>query len=510
MTKISIGDNFKLGILGAGAMGRGIAQVAALGGISVILIDGKAGVAEEAVGFIEKMLDRAVEKKQLDQENATAAMKIISIGNNIEGLKGCDLIIEAIIEDIDIKKKTFKQLEELCGVETILASNTSALPVSVIGSDCEHRGRIAGMHFFNPVPLMKLVEVIHTPFTNPDVIELLCQVAERMGRTPVRVKDNPGFLAGNTGRAYFTEALRIHQEQIAAPADIDRIARDAGGFRMGPFELIDLIGMDVNYPATLSMFHDFFSEPRYRPSPDYRLLYESKTLGRKTGQGFYRYDDDKKAIIDPEPEAPKVLPKSVWLWGHNKAALKLLTDLTKQTGIGVEAGKKPNKGTLALIAPLAEDATTSALTLGIDPAHTVAVDTLFGWDSRRTAMAPPGADSATIEQALGLLASDGVKVTRINDSPGFVMPRIQAVMTNLSCENCQLGVATPEDLDTAMKLGFNYPEGPLEAGDRLGGNLILEIIESLYSFYGDDRYRTSPWLKRRAHLGVSLKTPERN
>jgi len=509
MAHQSLNENFKLGILGAGAMGRGIAQVAALGGLSVVMIDGQAGVAKDAIGFIESMLGRAVEKKRLDQAAADAAMKKISVGDDLASLKGCNLIIEAIIEDIEIKKKTFKQLEDLCGAETILASNTSALPISVIGSECEHRGRIAGMHFFNPVPLMKLVEVIHTPFTDPDVITLLCQVAERMGRTPVRVKDNPGFLAGNTGRAYFTEALRLHQEQIASPADIDRIARDAGGFRMGPFELIDLIGMDVNYPATLSMFHDFFSEPRYRPSPDYRLLFESKTLGRKTGQGFYRYDDDKKPIIDPEPDAPKSMPKKVWLWGHNKTTLKQLTDLANKAGVGIDTGKKPGKGVLALIAPLAEDATTTALSLGIDPLHTVAVDTLFGWETRRTAMAPPGADPGTIEQALGLLASDGVKITRVNDSPGFVMPRIQAVMTNLSCENCQLGVATPEGLDTAMKLGFNYPEGPLEAGDRIGAKQILEVIESLYTFYGDDRYRTSPWLKRRARMGVSLKTPER-
>jgi 3-hydroxybutyryl-CoA dehydrogenase len=510
MTHKKLDKDFTIGILGAGAMGRGIAQVAALGGLSVLITDGQAGVAIEARAFIEKMLGRAVEKQRLEQADATKAMALISVGDGMDCLKNCDLVIEAIIEDIDIKKKTFKELEDLCGPDTILASNTSALPVSVIGSDCEHRSRIAGMHFFNPVPLMKLVEIIHTPFTDPAVSELLSQVAERMGRTPVRVKDNPGFLAGNTGRAYFTEALRIHQEQIAPPADIDRIARDAGGFRMGPFELIDLIGMDVNYPATLSMFHDFFSEPRYRPSPDYRLLFESKTLGRKTGQGFYRYDDDKKPMIDDEPDAPKTLPQKVWLWGHKKAALKQLTDLAKQAGVSVETGKKPSKGSLALIAPLADDATTTALSLGIDHTHTVAVDTVFGWDSRRTVMAPPGADRNTIEQALSLLASDGVKVTRVNDSPGFVMPRLQAVMTNLSCENCQLGVATPEDLDTAMKLGFNYPEGPLDAGDRLGGGLILNIIETLQAFYGDDRYRASPWLKRRAQLGVSLKTPERN
>jgi 3-hydroxybutyryl-CoA dehydrogenase len=509
MVNKPLNENFRIGVLGAGTMGRGIAQVAALGGLTVTLIDSKDGAASEARAFVGKMLTRAVERKRLDQKDADAALERIHIADDLKDFAGCDLIVEAIIENLDIKKRIFKQLEDICGDDAILASNTSALPIAAIGAECAHRNRIAGMHFFNPVPLMRLTEIIHTPFTDPGVIDQLCRIAECMGRTPVRVKDSPGFLANHAGRAWYTEGLRLAQEQIAPPADVDRIVRDAGTFRMGPFELIDLVGLDVNYPANKSIFEDFFNDPRYRPSLDQRLLFESRTLGRKSGRGFYRYGEDKAPLIDPEPDMPKTLPKKVWIWGHDKAARAKLAALAKAAGVALDTAKKPSKGTPALLAPLTQDATACALAAGTDPARSMAVDTLFGWETRRTAMTPPGTDESAARTLLALLAADGTKVTRINDSPGFVMPRLQAVMTNLSCDICQQGIAAPEDLDTAMKLGFNYPEGPLEAGDRLGARLILDMIEALYAYYGDDRYRPSPWLKRRALLGLSLKTPER-
>ncbi|MEX2451792.1 MAG: 3-hydroxyacyl-CoA dehydrogenase [Rhodospirillales bacterium] len=504
-----LNENFRIGVIGAGTMGRGITQVAALGGLSVVLTDAQEGAARDARGFVEKMLARAVERKRLEQKDADDALGRITIADSLQGLADCDLVIEAIIENLDIKKKIFKQLEDICRDDTILASNTSALPIAAIGAECAHRNRIAGMHFFNPVPLMRLAEVIYTPFTDGAVIGLLSDVAERMGRTPVRVKDSPGFLANNAGRAWYTEGLRLAQEQIAPPEDIDRIVRDAGGFRMGPFELIDLVGLDVNYPANKSIFEDFFNDPRYRPSLDQRLLFEARTLGRKSGRGFYRYGEDNAPLIDPEPDMPKTLPKKVWIWGHDKTARAKLAALAKAAGVAVDTAKKPSKGTPALLAPRTEDATASALAVSADPARSMAVDTLFGWETRRTAMTPPGADESAARTLLALLAADGTKVTRINDSPGFIMPRLQAVMTNLAGDICQQGIAAPGDLDIAMKLGFNYPEGPLEAGDRLGARLILDMIEALYGYYGDDRYRPSPWLKRRALLGLSLKTPER-
>ncbi|MEX0745118.1 MAG: 3-hydroxyacyl-CoA dehydrogenase [Phycisphaeraceae bacterium] len=500
--------NYLIGVVGAGAMGRGIAQVAAEGGYSVRLMDASPGIAEEAKGFITKLLNRKVEKGKLEESQRDAILARIRLGDALEALADCDLVIEAVVEKLAIKQQIFRDLEQICRPDAILASNTSALPIAAIGATCAKRERIAGMHFMNPVPLMKLVEVIHTPLTSPRVMDVLVEVGQQMGKTAIRVKDGPAFLAGNCARAFYTEALRFSQENIASPEVIDRIVRDAGGFRMGPFELMDMIGLDVNYPGTKSLFEDFFFDPRYRPTPEARLLTEAGLLGRKSGQGFYRYDNNA-AVIEPEMPISDDMPWEVWLWGHDRAAQDKLQTLATAAGVNVEDGDKPSDTAIALVAPMGEDASTTAARIGLNPERTVAVDTLYGWKTRRTVMAPPGADPKVVDQAMALLGSDGVAVSRINDSPGFVMPRLQAVITNLACDLCQQTVGMPEDVDLAMRLGFNFPEGPLAAGDRLGSGVTLALIQALHDFYGDDRYRPSPWLRRREMLGLSLKTLER-
>jgi 3-hydroxybutyryl-CoA dehydrogenase len=391
----------------------------------------------------------------------------------------------------------------------VLATNTSSLLVTAVGAKCKHQARIAGMHFFNPVPLMALVEVIAGPRTDPAAIALLMALGKRLGRTPVQVKDSPGFLVNHGGRAYTTEGLRLVQESVATPAEIDRVAREAGGFRMGPFELMDLTGMDVNFPASLAILEQFFGDPRYRTTWLHRQMYEAGMLGRKTGRGFYRYGEGGRPEPSPEPPAPTAKPAAVWLWGHDAAARARLEAVATAAGVRIVPGDKPPGDTLALVAPLADDATTTALALGCDPRRTVAADTMMGWTKRRTVMAPPGADAGTVDRAVALLGADGVKVTRVNDSPGFVMPRIQAVIANLGAEICQQGIASGADVDLAMKLGLNYPVGPLEGGDRLGGKVTLSLLEGLHRQTGDDRYRPCPWLRRRALLGLPLATPER-
>lgn len=509
MIRTQIDEGYRVGVVGAGTMGRGIAQVAAQAGFAVSLADAKPGVGEEARDFVAKMLARAVEKGRMTGDERDAALGRIAITDDLGALAGCNLVIEAVVEDLGVKRELFPELEEICGDDAILASNTSAIPIAAIAAGCKSRARIAGMHFMNPVPLMKLVEVIHTPLTDPAVMDVLAKVGGRMGKTPIRVKDGPAFLAGNCARAFYTEALRFSQEAIAAPAVIDRIVREAGGFRMGPFEVMDLVGLDVNYPATKSLFEDSFFEPRYRPTPEARLLTEAGLLGRKTGKGFYDYDEDGKPVIAPEPALQAGPPPKVWVWGHDEAARERLVSAASAAGTTVQQEEKPSGGALALLAPLGEDASTLAARLGLDPERAVAVDTLFGWERHRTISAPPGADPAAVEAARALLSADGGAVSRINDSPGFVMPRLQAAITNLACELCQQAVAAPGDVDLGMRLGFNFPEGPLEAGDRLGSGVILRLVEELYAFYGDDRYRPSPWLRRRGQLGLSLTTPER-
>ena len=509
MIRTNLDSDYRIGVVGAGTMGRGIAQVAAQGGFDVVLMDAKAGVADTARDFIGKMLGRAVEKGRLDAGDRDAALARISLGDDIASLAGCHLVIEAAIENLEIKQQLFRDLEATCGPDAILASNTSALPIAAIGAQCGERGRIAGMHFMNPVPLMKLVEIIHTPLTDPQVTGVLTAIAERMGKTPVQVKDGPAFLVGNCARAFYTEALRFTHESIASPAVVDRIVRDAGGFRMGPFEVMDLVGLDVNYPATRSLFEDSFHDPRYRPTPEYRLLTEAGMLGRKSGHGFYSYDAEGKPVVEEASPPGGSPPGSIWLWAADPAARERLAGLAEAAGVQIDPGERPAGGTPALVAPIGEDASSVAARLGLDPAHTVAVDMLYGWESHRTVMAPPGANAASVEAVMALLATAGVPVSRINDSPGFILPRLQAAITNLGCDLCQQGIATPEDLDRGMRLGFNFPEGPLAAGDRLGPKTMLRVVEALYGFYCDDRYRPSPWLRRRGMLGLPLTTPDR-
>lgn len=504
-----IGADFVLGVLGAGNMGRGIAQVAAQGGINVLLADAKPGAAGEGRDFAAKMLARAAEKGQLSAADAEAAARRIQVVDGLADFARAHVVIEAIVENLAIKQQTFVELDGICGPDTVIATNTSSLLVTNVGAKCKHQARIAGMHFFNPVPLMALVEVIAGPRTDPAAVALLMALGKRLGRTPVQVKDSPGFLVNHGGRAYTTEALRLVQESVASIVEIDRIAREAGGFRMGPFELMDLTGMDVNFPASHALFEQFFGDPRYRTTWLHRQMYEAGLLGRKTGQGFYRYGEGGKLEQPAEPPGPTAKPGAVWLWGHDAAARAKLKALASAAGVKIASGDKPPVGTLALVAPLADDATTTALALGSDPRRTVAVDTMMGWTKRRTVMVPPGADAVAVNEALALAGADGVKVTRVNDSPGFVMPRIQAVIANMGAEICQQGIASGADVDLAMKLGLNYPVGPLEGGDKLGGRVTLSLLEGLHRLTGDDRYRPCPWLRRRALLGLPLGTPER-
>jgi 3-hydroxybutyryl-CoA dehydrogenase len=251
-------DGLILGVAGGGAMGRGIAQVAVVGGITTRIYDATRAIAEDAQEFIARMLDRQVEKNAMPADEAAAAKARLAIASSLDELADCNIVIEAIIEDLGIKQQLFRDLEAIVRPDVPLVSNTSSLRIASMAAVCEHRGRVAGMHFFNPVPLMKLVEIIAAPDTDPAVAEALSTLGRRMGRTPVHVKDGPGFLVNLGGRAYTTEGLKLTHERVATPAQIDAVMRDCCGFRMGPFELMDLTGMDVNFPASMAIYDGYF------------------------------------------------------------------------------------------------------------------------------------------------------------------------------------------------------------------------------------------------------------
>ena len=497
-----------IGVLGAGAMGRGIVQVAAAGGMHVLMMDTRAGAAQEARGFIEKMLLRAADKGSISHLDAQAALGRIRIVDALADFAGCHVVIEAVIENLDIKRQVFGELEGIVAPGCILATNTSSLSVTTIAAKLKTPQRFAGFHFFNPVPLMRLVEVISGLQTEDWVCDALEAIGKRMTREPVRCTDAPGFLVNQVGRGFTLEAAHLVHEGIAGFPDVDRVMRDVGGFRMGPFELMDLTGLDVTQPASELIYNQFFHEPRYRPNLIMRARYEAGVLGRKTKQGFYNYDAEMKAIAAPEAPAPAARPESVWVSAAEPNGHAILAELLKKIGATLESGAKPSASALCLVTPLGDDATTCAVTQGLDPKRTVAVDTLFPLVKRRTIMPTPITDRAYRDAAHGLLASDGVPVTVCRDSPGFIAQRIVAMIVNIGCSIAQSRTAAPADIDKAVTLGLNYPNGPFKFADVLGVARIHHVLSAMYRAYNDPRYRPNIWLTRRARLGVSALTPE--
>ncbi|MFG1412940.1 3-hydroxyacyl-CoA dehydrogenase [Xanthobacter sp. VTT E-85241] len=496
-----------VGVVGVGTMGRGIVQVAAAGGMDVRLHDARPGAAQEARTSVIGMLQRLAEKGKMTPAEAGAAAGRIHAVETLADLSPCDVVIEVIVEQLEAKKALFAALEEVVAPQAILASNTSSLSITAIAAACTRPERVGGLHFFNPVPLMKLVEVIGGARTAPWVVEALTGLGRRMTREPVVVADSPGFLVNHIGRAYVPESLRILDEGIATASDIDRILREAAGFRMGPFQLFDMVGGDVAHPVMESLYAQFYQEPMYRPSPTARRMVEAGMLGQKTGAGFYRYDNGQAQMPDEPAPAPRPDPMpAVWISPAYPQFAATLRDALGE--VPVNAALRPAPDDLCLVTPLGADMATTIAVEGLDPARTVAVDMLFGLDRRRSVMISPATAPRYRDSALSALGV-GAPVTLLNDSPGFVAQRVVAMIVNVGCAIAQMGISPPSDIDLGARLGLGYVRGPLEWGDLIGPARVLEILDRLHAFYGEPRYRASGWLRRRAGFGLSLLAPER-
>ncbi|MGE4240999.1 3-hydroxyacyl-CoA dehydrogenase [Ramlibacter sp.] len=494
-----------VGVAGAGAMGRGIAQIAAQAGSTVRLFDTQAQAVARARDEIFAQWDRLREKGRMDAAAVDACKGRLVAAGSLQDLRDCELVIEAIVERLDVKKSLFGELEGIVAPGAVLATNTSSLSVTAIAAGMKHPGRFAGYHFFNPVPLMKVVEVIAGLKTDPAVCEGLTAYARDMGHTPVAAQDTPGFIVNHAGRGFGTEALRIVGEGIADFATIDRILKDQVGFKLGPFELLDLTGLDVSHVVMESIYTQYYDEPRFRPSVIAAQRLAAGVVGRKVGEGFYRYVDGK-AQVAPEPAVPTVeeMPP---VWVSTRAARRAeLYQLLKDLGAKIETGQSASPNALTLVAPLGFDVTTVAVVERLDPARTVGIDMLFddAATKRRVLATNPATRRDMLDAAHALFASDGKPVSVIRDSGGFVTQRVVATIVNIAADICQQRICTPKDLETAVTLGLGYPAGPLALGDRLGPTNVLEVLFNMQTVYGDPRYRPSPWLRRRGALGVSL------
>ena len=494
-----------IAIIGVGVMGSGIAQIAAQSGHTTYLYDAKAGAAQQAKEKLAATFQKLLDKNKITVEQADAANANLLIAHELSDLKSCDLIVEAIIERLDIKQSLMDQLEAIVPETTILASNTSSLSITAIAANCQHPERVIGYHFFNPVPLMKVVEVIQGLKTDPKHVETLNQLSRVFGHRPVVAKDTPGFIINHAGRAYGTEALKILNENVTDISEIDRILRDGVGFRMGPFELMDLTGLDVSHPVMESIYHQYYEEARYRPSPLTKQMLEAKQLGRKVGQGFYDYRTGSKTGETPAKVVERLdRYPSVWIATDFAADKKLLEAYLTAQNIQLDTGTTPQADSLCLLACYGEDTTHAAKRFNVNPAHSVAIDMLYGIEKHRTLMPSLATQADYVQAAHSIFNLDGALVSMIDESTGFVAQRVLAMVINLGCDIAQQNIATVDDINAAVRLGLGYPYGPIEWGDVLGSDKIFLILNRISELTYDPRYRPSPWLQRRVALNLPL------
>jgi 3-hydroxybutyryl-CoA dehydrogenase len=503
-------------------MGAGIAQVAAQAGLEVLLFDVAPGPLEAGLGRIRSGLDRFVQKGRLSAADRDAAMDRITATTLLDDFRSAELVIEAVPEVLDLKLQIFRQLDRICGPEAILATNTSSLSVTEIAAATGRQEKVAGMHFFNPVPLMALVEVVSGARTAPETARQVTALALALGKRPVKAKDTPGFIVNRIARPFPGEALRLLGEGTATPAQIDRIARLAAGFRMGPFELMDLVGMDVNYAVNRSVFEQFFYEPRFRPHPLQSQMVKANLLGRKTGAGWYRYEGGEivggpaPAVFSaPGGRAPRPSEFASVFVAGDEAMTRLvaeagysLADSPAEADVLVLDSGMPHacKETALVLVEASRACTTEVALRFRSPDRVVGYGGIPSVADRQLVEVAPGirtAQSAT-EQAEQFFHSLGCDTEVVQDAPGLVAPRLIACLANEATYALMESVADAADIDAAMKLGVNYPHGPLEWADAIGSDVVRVLLEHLQRQTGEDRYRPSPLLRKVAMAGLKF------
>lgn len=377
-------SNKTIGIIGAGTMGSGIVQLAAVSGYEVVMFDAYEKANYTAHEKILKTLTGLVQKDKISEADASAAFARIKVGKSLHDFSTCHLVIEAIVEDLAMKKELFTKLETICKPTCMLATNTSSISITSIGSACKNPGRVIGIHFFNPAPIMPLVEIIPGLATDKSTLKEATETILSWKKTSVIAKDTPGFIVNRVARPFYGEAIRIYEEGIADFATIDWAMKEFGGFKMGPFELMDFIGNDVNYKVTETVWQQLFFDPRYKPSLTQKRLFEAGFWGKKTGKGYYDYAE---GITKPEPLRDEKLGKQIFM-------------------------------------------------------------------------------------------------------------RIISMLVNEAYDALYYKIATPEDLETAMTKGVNYPKGLLKWGEEIGNDVIYGVLKELQNTYADGRYRPSLNLKK--------------
>ncbi|NLU73075.1 3-hydroxyacyl-CoA dehydrogenase [Streptomyces sp. HNM0575] len=527
----------RIRIVGTGVMGRGVAQWAATAGHTVELADAREESVAEAVGFVTGMLDRAVQKGRMSRAEADAARaRLVPLTSPFAAPEdpgsAPGVVIEAVREDLETKAAVFTELEKVLPAATVFATNTSSLSVTEIGARLADPSRLAGLHFFNPVPLMKIAEVVPGAATREDVPGLLTGLVEGCGHRAVTVADTPGFLVNHAGRGLVTEALALLEGSVAAPADLDAVARDVLGLRMGPFELMDLTGLDVTASVIDTVWRGFRHSERLRPSYLTANRVAAGLYGRKSGRGFYPYGPDAPADAAAPSPAPgggdAARPVTVAGEGPYADAVRALlgpppgTERTERTETGagngadtadtadtVDAGRGPDAEPVLFVPTWGGTVADAVARQGLPAARTVGVDPLSVAAGRRFVLAVTPATSAdVVRDAAAVLAARGAPVTVVRDTAGSVAQRLLASIVSVAASIAERHIASPGDIDLAVTAGLGYPYGPLAWGERVGAARLLELQRALLAATGDPRYRPTRWITERAQLGLPLTAPD--
>jgi 3-hydroxybutyryl-CoA dehydrogenase len=495
-------------VVGAGIMGAGIAQVAAQAGHAVMLFDTRAGAAAEAKARLAQSLNGLVAKGKLSATSVAQTLALIEPLASLEGAAAARLVVEAIVEQLDAKRALFRQLEAIVAPDCVLATNTSSISVTAIANGLVHPRRLVGMHFFNPVPLMKLVEVVSGLQTAPAVAEAIFELSRAWGKVAVHARSTPGFIVNRIARPYYAETLALLQQQAATPAVIDACLR-AVGFRMGPCELMDLIGHDTNLAVTQSVYEANFQDRRYGPSLVQREMVDGGLLGRKSGRGFYDYAGGALPAA-LAPFEPAVFPASVSrrVTGSGPVAERLAAALAA-AGLSFERDPRADAGV-----SLQVDGAVLRLTDGRPASQWAAAAGLsdvavFDLPLSGATLAPAAsAAGAALAWAPAVQASDawvaaapqwlralGFHPQRLADAPGLVVARTVAMLINEASDAVHQGVCDARGADAAMKLGVNYPAGPFEWLSAWGAAAVVSVLEALDASCRGERYRVSPLLR---------------
>ena len=498
-------------VIGAGIMGAGIAQVAAQAGHSVCLFDMRADAATAAKDTLAKGLSSLVAKGKLTEATVAQTLDRITAISSLQEAANASLVVEAIVEKLEAKRGLFQELEGIVSDDCVLATNTSSISVTAIANGLKHPGRLVGMHFFNPVPVMKLVEVVSGLQTDPEVATAIFKLSEKWGKVPVYARSTPGFIVNRIARPYYAETLALLETQAASPAVLDACLR-AAGFRMGPCELMDLIGHDTNFSVTKSVFEANFHDKRYMPSLLQREMVDGGVLGRKSGQGFYRYGPDAEK---PQPAVPDVavLPaaQSITVKGSGPVADLIVGALHRIRGDASVAHRLP-------VAEIGRDSASAWVGLEIDGCQLRLTDgrcatdigievvvfdlplqskgSTFGFEQGALAWAASArASEAWTARAAQWLQALGCMPLRLRDTPGLVVARTVAMLINEASDAVHQGVCTEQGANDAMKLGVNYPAGPFDWLATWDGDAVCRVLDALDDFYRGERYRISPGLR---------------